>query len=482
MKSIWRAIKFIPEYRGRVFGVLCVSAVLGGIAVVTPQVYKQIVDVLVKVISGRISHEDAASRVTLLIGGFFLLRLGVVVFTALQDKQADDLWLDAVSTFRQRVFDNMTRLSIDYFEKTRVGEIMDRFGAITQITMWLSSLTEGTLASILQMFLILGVLLAKSPLIGGVLTSVLVANFWISKRTVGWTKPYRRGWQTLAGRMAGLLAEMVGNIATVRSFGGEPSVKRRYDQTQAEWRITRGMLHTVEWRSTLALNITNALGVFIAFGLVAWGALKGKYTPGDILLVLTLTQNLFNSVQPISRQINNMSEIESSAERLIELLDVGAEVTDRPDAVELDSIESIEFEDVGFVYPSKQVVALENVSLGRAAAGSPPSSNCSCAFTIPPAAASRSTASICGTTSSARFAKDSALCFRTLPSSMTASERTSPSRGPRPRRNKFGPRRRQRMRTSSFSAWTTSMERWSESVASSSRAGKSSESPLRAPS
>jgi ABC-type multidrug transport system fused ATPase/permease subunit len=362
MKSIWRAIKFIPEYRGRVFGVLCVSAVLGGIAVVTPQVYKQIVDVLVKVISGRISHEDAASRVTLLIGGFFLLRLGVVVFTALQDKQADDLWLDAVSTFRQRVFDNMTRLSIDYFEKTRVGEIMDRFGAITQITMWLSSLTEGTLASILQMFLILGVLLAKSPLIGGVLTSVLVANFWISKRTVGWTKPYRRGWQTLAGRMAGLLAEMVGNIATVRSFGGEPSVKRRYDQTQAEWRITRGMLHTVEWRSTLALNITNALGVFIAFGLVAWGALKGKYTPGDILLVLTLTQNLFNSVQPISRQINNMSEIESSAERLIELLDVGAEVTDRPDAVELDSIESIEFEDVGFVYPSKQVVALENVS------------------------------------------------------------------------------------------------------------------------
>src|SRR5207344_25024 len=103
------------------------------------------------------------------------------------------------------------------------------------------------------------------------LAGVLLINFLISHRTVGWTKPYRRGWQALAGRMTGLLAEMVGNIATVRSFGGEPAVKARYDDTQAQWRVTRGMLHTIEWRSTLALNATNALGVFGAVGLAAFG-------------------------------------------------------------------------------------------------------------------------------------------------------------------------------------------------------------------
>ncbi len=162
--------------------------------------------------------------------------------------------------------------------------------------------------------------------------------------------------------MTGLLAEMVGNIATVRSFGGEPAVKERYDSTQAEWRVTRGMLHTIEWRSTLVLNITNAVGVFAAVGLASWGALHGKYTPGDILLVLTLTQNLINTVQPISRQINQMSEIESSAERLIELLDVGAEVTDRPDAVPLESLDTVEFENVSFSYPGKDIFAVENVS------------------------------------------------------------------------------------------------------------------------
>src|SRR5690606_39214618 len=121
--------------------------------------------------------------------------------------------------------------------------IMDRFGTITSITMWLSSLTEGTLAGFLTMIFITAVLLIKAPLVGVIMAVVLLINFWVSYRTVGWTRPYRRGWQALAGRMTGLLAEMVGNIATVRSFGGEPAVKQRYDTTQAEWKIVRDNLH-----------------------------------------------------------------------------------------------------------------------------------------------------------------------------------------------------------------------------------------------
>jgi ABC-type multidrug transport system fused ATPase/permease subunit len=367
MKNIWRAIQFIPEYRGRVFGVIVVGTVLGAVGTATPQIYKMIVDVLSGVLSGRLSHTQAAHRITVLVAAFFIFRLTVVVFGALQDRQADDLWLDTVSTFRQRVFDNMTGLSIDYFEKTRVGEIMDRFGAITQITMWLMSLTEGTLASILQMFFILGLLAFKAPLIGAVLAGVLAFNFVISHRTVGWTKPYRRGWQALAGRMTGLLAEMIGNIATVRSFGGEPAVKQRYDRTQAEWKVTRDGLHRVEWRSALALNVANALGVFAAVSLAARGALVGRFTAGDILLILTLTQNLINTISPIARQINQMSEIESSAERLVELLDVEAEVADAPDAVDLDRIETIAFDRVSFSYPSKTTYALRDVSFSSRA-------------------------------------------------------------------------------------------------------------------
>src|SRR5688572_7665766 len=109
MQHIWRAIRFIPEYRGRVARVVGAATLLGVIGVVTPQIYKRIVDVLAQLLAGSSSPEAAARDVAALVGAFLGLRVGVVVFSAVCDKLADDLWLDAVSTFRQRVFDNMTR-------------------------------------------------------------------------------------------------------------------------------------------------------------------------------------------------------------------------------------------------------------------------------------------------------------------------------------------------------------------------------------
>ncbi len=362
MKNIWRTIQFIPEYRGRMLGIALVGTALGFIGTATPYLYKGIVDAISRMLTGSITQEEATWTVTLLLITFFVLRLGVVIFSALQNLQADNLWLATVSTFRQRVFDNMTQKSIDYFEKTRVGEIMDRFGNITSITMWLSSLTDGTLANILQMFFIITVLLLKAPLVGAIMLGVLLLNFWISWRTVGVTRPYRRGWQALAGRMTGLLAEMVGNIATVRSFGGEPAVKQRYDSTQAEWMVTRGNLHRAEWRSEQSLNIINTLAVFAGVTITARGALAGIFTTGDILLVLTLTQNLINSIQPIARQINQAGEIESTAERLVELLDEETELVDSPDAIPLETLQSITFESVSFHYPGKEEYALRDLS------------------------------------------------------------------------------------------------------------------------
>lgn len=361
MKNIWRIIQFIPEYRGRVLGVLAVGTVLGLIGTATPYLYKLIVDDISRLLAGSLTHEQASWSLGLTLLMFLLLRLGVVGFGALQNRQADNLWLDTVSAFRQRVFDNMMRKSIDYFEKTQVGEIMDRFGNITSITMWLSSLTDGTLASILQMLFILVVLLVKAPLIGVLMAAALLLNFWISWRTVGWTRPWRRGWQTLAGRMSGLLAEMIGHIATVRSFGAEPVLKQRYDDTQAQWLVARGNLHKTEWRSEQALNVINTFSVFSAVCLAVYGALQGRFSTGDILLVLTLTQTLINTIAPIARQINQASEVESTAERLVHLLEVEAEHSDKPDAIVLSEIRSITFENVSFHYPGHEQAALQNI-------------------------------------------------------------------------------------------------------------------------
>ena len=362
MKNIWRAIRFIPEYRGRIVAVVFVGTVLGAIGAGTPYLYKQIVDVVAHRVTGAIDYSDAASRLLLLAGIFLLLRAALVVFGALQDKQSDELWLQTIGTFRQRVFDNMTRMSIDYFERNRAGEIMDRFGAITSITQWLFSLTEGTLASVLQLLFVLAVLSVKAPAVAALMLVVTAFNLFVSSRTVRRTRPLRRGFMALVGRMTGLLAEMIGNMATVRSFGGESAVKRRYDDTQQEWRIVRSDLQRLERRSTLALNVVNSTATFGVVAAASWGALQGRLSPGDVLLLLMLAQTVITTLTPISRQINQAAEIDASAERLLELLDIEAELPDVPGAVDLDHFESVTFERVTFRYPTQTVDALHEVS------------------------------------------------------------------------------------------------------------------------
>lgn len=362
MKHIWRAIQFIPEYKSRILAVMAVGTVLGGLAAGTPWLYKKIVDVVAALGRGQASVAEATHAIVILVAGVFVVRFVSVVFGALQNRQSDELFIATMGTFRQRVFDNMTRMSIDYFERNRAGEIMDRFGAIHSITQWLFSLTEGTLAGILQVLFALVVLCIKAPVVGVLMIVVTVFNLAISYRTVQATRPLRRGFMALVGKMTGLLAEMIGNMSTVRSFGGEAAVKERYDETQGEWRSVRRSLLHLEWKSTLTLNVVNGLAVFAVVVAAAHGALQSRLGPGDVLLLLMLTQNLLVTLTPISRQLNQAAEVDSSAERLIELLDIEAELPDAPDATELEGFYSIRFDDVSFRYPGKDHDALRKIS------------------------------------------------------------------------------------------------------------------------
>jgi ABC-type multidrug transport system fused ATPase/permease subunit len=131
---------------------------------------------------------------------------------------------------------------------------------------------------------------------------------------------------------------------------------------QEEWWETRIVEQAIEHRAGLLLNLVNTIAIVGSIVIVTNGALAGRFTVGDILLVLTLTQGLITTIQPITRLVNTTGDVDTSAERLVELLNVAPTVTDAPDAIALDEIASIEFRNVSFVYPNKSYLALDAVS------------------------------------------------------------------------------------------------------------------------
>ena len=362
MKNIWHIITLIPEYRGRLVIIVAASSMLGLVGTAIPYLFKGIVDTVIRLSAHKLSFAEAQSTLIILILTFGGLRIATILFNYLLEGQSDALWLNTVSTLRQRVFDNMATLSLDYYERTRVGDVMDRYGAITSITMWLFQLSEGTLASILQLFFGISVLLVKAPAIGLIMLVLIPYNLFSSFQTVAKTKPLRRRWHQVMGKMAGLLSEMVSQIATVRSFAGERVIKRRFEEAQSDWWGIRTVEMGTELRDGARLNLVNTIGVIASIAIVSLEALRGKYTAGDILLVLTLTQNLISAIQPITRLVNNTGDIETSAERLVELLKIAPSVVNSPDAVALTQIESVEFRNVSFAYPGVELPSLEGIS------------------------------------------------------------------------------------------------------------------------
>lgn len=362
MSNIWKVIQLIPEYRGRILGLILSSAVIGVGATATPFIFRNIVNAIGDLHAHRLTQAQATTAALWSLGAFAVIRLFITVFGFWQEHQSDQLWMHSIATLRRRVFETMTGLSLDYYERTRVGDVMDRFGNAITITQWMFQLSEGTLASILQLVFAVTVLLIKAPLVGLLMAVLVPYNLITSYREVKKTKPLRRKWQGLVGKMSGLLSEMISQIATVRSFAGERAVQSRYDEVQTEWWGVRRTETAIEQRSAALTNLINSVAVVGAIAWVTRGALAGQFTMGDILLVFVLTQMVIAAITPITRLVNSTGDIDSAAERLVALLEVPTTVVDAPDAVEAGPIRTVEFRNVSFTYPGQKRPALSHVS------------------------------------------------------------------------------------------------------------------------
>jgi ABC-type multidrug transport system fused ATPase/permease subunit len=362
MSNIWKIIQLIPEYRWRIVALIASSAVLGLGATITPYIFRNIVNTVTALHAHRLTAHQAATSAICAVVLFAVVRLFVTIGGVWQEHQSDQLWLHSISTLRRRVFETMTGLSLDFYERTRVGDVMDRFGNSLTITQWLFQLSEGALASILQLLFGTVVLLVKAPLVGLLMLALIPFNLAASYRAVKQTKPLRRRWNGLVGKMSGLLNEMVSQITTVRSFAGERAVQRRYDEVNAEWWEVRRRETGIEQRSAGKINLVNSLVVVAAIGWVTRGALQGQHTVGDILLVFVLTQGVIAAIQPIARLVNTTGDVDAAAERLAELLEARTTVVDLPDATEAGAISTVEFRNVSFTYPGQRRPAVSNVS------------------------------------------------------------------------------------------------------------------------
>ncbi len=271
-----------------------------------------------------------------------------------------------LTDLRGRLFEHLVRLTPEFYEVRRIGELLSRLGSdLSAVQSALTSQVPAGLQSVVTFagtLVVLLVMHTKLTLFAlAVVPPVILLAVW-----------YGRKLEKLATQVQDALAvtqasseEALAGIRTVQSFVREGHELERYRKGLA------GLLR-------LELRNARLVGAFVgvlhfagfsAFAGVLWyGGLliqQGELTAGELASFLLYTFSIASSVGTLGALYAGYSELKGASARVFELLDTPPAVADPPGAVPLGRPAGrVTFDHVGFTYPSAEGrLALDDIDL-----------------------------------------------------------------------------------------------------------------------
>ncbi len=305
------------------------------------------------------------------INAYFLALIGVVAVLAAASafRFYFVTWLGerVAADLRTDLFAHLTRLGIDFFDRSQSGELVSRLSAdTTQV-----KAAAGASLSVAARNLVLGVgavtmMVVSSPSLSALVVAaiplVVLPLIFFGRAVRGRS---RRAQDLLAGATA-YAAEAVEAIRTVQAYTLEASAAGRFRRSiEAAFAAARA--------STAARAALTAVGIFLVFAsmvAVLWyGAsdvLAGRMTPGTLGQFLFYAVLAAGALGELSQNWGELAQAAGAAERIAELLAEEPSITApaAPEILPRPARGGIAFEEVGFAYAgARGQPVLKEVSL-----------------------------------------------------------------------------------------------------------------------
>ena len=354
LHSLGVILPFLWEYRGRallalLFLILAKLSLIG-----VPLVLKEIIELFEK--------GDTALLVLPLglIAGYGLLRLSSSLFNELRDSVFARVRYHAMRRLSTEVLQHLHGLSLRYHMERQTGAIsrdLDR-GARSASTI-LNYMVFNIIPTIVE-FLLVGVVLVTLYDIKFALITfgAIAAYFAFTFSITEWRMDFRHHMNRLDSEANNHAFDSLINYETVKYFGNESLELRRYNETLNEWE---------QWgvKNQTSMSLLNfGQGAIIAIGvtLIMWyaanGVLTGQMGISDLVLVSTLMMQVFIPLGFLGIVYRQVKYTLADMQRLFDLMQLTPDVTDKPDAPDLEIREGvIEFRDIDFHYqPEREIL------------------------------------------------------------------------------------------------------------------------------
>ena len=260
---------------------------------------------------------------------------------------------------RQELYRHIHRLSLDYHDNGRAGDLIGRLTSdIDAIESFISSGLLGIVMNCLTLLGMAVVMLCLSPRFTLIAFSVAPILLFVVFRYTRKIKHASREVRKLEGEVVSMIQEVLTSMRVVKAFASEEFEQRRLVVESGKVLEVGRRARTLKVRLLPLVDLIVSVGVCLVLWLGGKLALRGALSPGSLVLFIFYLGKLYKPMRDISRMADGYSRAAVGYERILEVMETEHRVREFTNATTAPRFRGrIEFANVGFGYhPSRPIL------------------------------------------------------------------------------------------------------------------------------
>lgn len=362
-KKTWQIFKsFLPYYKPYVgtmcIDLLCASLSTGG-ELVFPMIVRYITDAAGKGLG------TALIPIVLKLGGLYLaLRLIDTLVNYYMSYIGHVMGTRLETDMRRDLFAHLQTLSYNFFDNTKVGQIMSRATTdLFDITEFSHHFPEevfiATIKIVASFIILSSISLPLTLSIFIVLPIMLIAVRFARKKMKEAFRERRRQ----VGELNADLEDSLLGIRVVKSFANEEIEKKKFQKGNQKFFDCKTKAYKYMARFQMCTRFFDGLMYVVGITIGALFMAYDYISAADLVAFILYIQTLITSIRRIVEFTEQFQTGITGIERFTEIMNEVPDIKDAPDAKELCDVEGeIEFKNVSFRYSDNRREILKDIS------------------------------------------------------------------------------------------------------------------------
>ncbi|GAB3042475.1 ABC transporter ATP-binding protein [Virgibacillus ainsalahensis] len=364
MSSVKQYMNYVKPYKWKILWTILIGIVKFGIPLLMPLILKYVIDNIIG--ADNLSNSDKINEL------FWIMGVSFVVFLILRPpieyiRQYLAQWVGNKILFdlRGKLFDHIQKLSLNFYSKTKTGEIISR--VIHDVEQTKNFVITGLMniwLDLITIFIAIAIMLTMD--VGLTLVSIILFPFFgfAVKFFYGRLRRLTRDRSQALAEVQGHLHERIQGVPVTRSFALEDYEQGQFGKRNENF-LNKALTHT-DWNAkTFAVtNTITDLAPLLVIAYAGYSVIIGNLTLGTMVAFVGYMERVYSPLRRLINSSTTLVQAIASIDRVFELYNEKYDIVDKEGAKEIKHVDgSIEIDNVSFQYDEEDNYVLKNVSL-----------------------------------------------------------------------------------------------------------------------